>query len=154
MTWTRGCQNNLPSGTGPLVWEEEGMTASVRDIISRIDAKDPRIRVFRPELTRLVLSSSTSRGAVGRAAFANVSNESCVTTLRERLPGSRVRHEQYISTTSATSRAVPHSIPPSIQRSRLRRINPSTSGCIAIIVPKRRISQSCKSPPVWDCVRP
>lgn len=142
-----------PSGTGPRNCDGEGMTARVSDIISRMLANEPRMRVLRAELTRLVLSSSTSRGVFGRAAFANVCSESCVTALRERLPGNRVRHAQKPSTTRMTSAAVPQRMPPSIHISRLSRTRPRMSGWNASSVPKRLMSQSCRSPPVCERVR-
>lgn len=70
------------------------MTAKVRDIISRIEAKEPLARVFRPELTKLVLSSSESGLDEGFADRANVSNESIVILLNEPRPGIRVFHVQ------------------------------------------------------------
>ena len=65
------------------------MTARVSDIISSTEAKEPRARVFLPELTKLVFSSSAS-GVEGLADRANASRESMVILLRERLPGRRV----------------------------------------------------------------
>ena len=85
---------HLPKGTGPLVCEGVGVTASVIDIISKMLANEPLILVILDELTRLVLSSSISLGSVGLAVRPNVSSDSCVTLLRDRLPGSRVRHRQ------------------------------------------------------------
>ena len=84
----------VPSGTGPRAWEGEGITASVSDIISRIDANDPR-GGLRAELTRLVLSSSiTSRGTPGFDARANVASDSRATGPSDRVPGRRARHVQ------------------------------------------------------------
>lgn len=70
------------------------MTARVRDIISNILANDPLALVVLFELTRLVLSSSLSGHAVGRAVFVKVSSESLVIGLSERRPAKRVLHVQ------------------------------------------------------------
>lgn len=105
--------HDLPSGTGPRLSEAEGVTASVRDIISNTDANEPRARVvFRAELTRLVLSSSTSRRFPGEAVCSNVARESCVIGDRERRPGTRVLQLQKLSTMITTSKAAPHRMPP------------------------------------------
>lgn len=85
---------DLRRGTGPLVCEGDGATASVIDIISKILANEPRALVILDELTRLVLSSSISLGSLGLEVLPNVSSESCVTLLRLFRPGSRVRHRQ------------------------------------------------------------
>ena len=130
------------------------MTASVRDIISRTDAKEPRARVILEELTRLVLSSSTSRRLPGLALCSNVASEFAVMGDREARPGGRVRQLQKLSTTATTKTAAPQRMPPSIQRRRVRKMSPRTRGWSARMVPRRRSSQIWRSPPVWECVRP
>lgn len=80
----------VPSGTGPLVSDGVGVTAS-RDIISNTDANEPRTRaVFLAELTRLVVSSSNSRVMPGLAFCSNVRNESWVIEVSEARVGRRV----------------------------------------------------------------
>jgi hypothetical protein len=59
------------SGTGPCCWYREGTIASVADIISSIVVNDPPVRAARPELMMFVLSSSSTAGIVGCAAFRN-----------------------------------------------------------------------------------
>lgn len=86
--------DGLRRGTGPLVCEGDGATASVIDIMSNILANEPLALVILDELTRLVLSSSISLGSLGLDVLSNVSSESCVTLPRLFLPGSRIRHRQ------------------------------------------------------------
>jgi hypothetical protein len=68
--WDDDDDDDVRSGTGPICWYREGTTASVVDIISSTEANEPLVRA-RPELTRLVLSSSSTAGLLGRAAFRN-----------------------------------------------------------------------------------
>lgn len=80
----------LPSGTGPLVSDGVGVTAS-KDIISNTDANEPRTRaVFLAELTRLVVSSSNSGIMPGLAFCSKVRNESWVIGVSEECVGRRV----------------------------------------------------------------
>ena len=124
---SRICES-LPSGTGPLFSEGDGVTASVRDIISSTEAKEPLARVFLAELTRLVLSSSRSRGLAGLVLLSNVARESCVIGDSEERPGSFVLQLQNPSTTATTNTAAPHRMPPSTHSRLLRKISPRTSG--------------------------
>lgn len=73
LTLTEAWKGHSPNGTAPLVSDGDGTTASVNDIISNIDAKEPRILVFRAELTRLRLSSSMFRSLPGFAVLLKVS---------------------------------------------------------------------------------
>jgi hypothetical protein len=52
--------DDVHSGTGPCCWYHEGTTASVVDIISSTEANDLLVHAVRPELTMLVLSSTTA----------------------------------------------------------------------------------------------
>jgi hypothetical protein len=70
-TETEMDDDGVRSGTGPCCWYREGTTASVVDIISSTEANDPLVRAARPELTTLVLSSSSTVGLLGCAAFRN-----------------------------------------------------------------------------------
>ena len=123
--WSRWYSRN---GTGPLVWEGEGITANVIDIISKTLAIEPRERLFLSELTRLTLSSSTFLRLAGLAAASNASNEFRVTGLRDRSPGSRVLKLQNSSTKITTAREVPSSAPASGHSRRLSKISPRTNG--------------------------
>ena len=142
------------SGTGPLIWEGDGITANVIDIISKTLAIEPRGRGFLSELTRLTLSSSTFRRLTGLAAALNVSSEFRVTGLRDFTPGSRILKLQNSSTKSATAREVPSSAPASGHSRRLSKISPSTSGRSARRSANLRNMNNCNSPPVGDFVRP
>lgn len=145
----------LPSGTGPLISDGDGVTASVRDIISKTDANEPRARVILAVLTRLVFSSSaTSRCLIGWALCSNVLSESCVIGDRDERPGSLVRQLQKLSTTRTTRKAAPTRMPPSTHRLRLRKTSPRTRGWKARIEPRRRSSQIWRRPPVCECVLP
>jgi hypothetical protein len=117
------------SGTGPLIWEGEGITANVIDIISKTLAIEPRERVlFLSELTRLMLSSSTFLRLAGLAAALNASNEFRVIGFRDRSPGRRVLKLQNDSTKSATATDVPSNAPASGHNRRLSKISPRTNG--------------------------
>lgn len=116
------------------------MTARVKDIISSTEAKEPLARVFLAELTRLVLSSSRSRGLAGLVLLSNVARESWVMGDNEERGGSFVRQLQKLSTTTTTNRAAPQRIPPSTHSRLVRKISPRTSGWNASMVPRRRSS--------------
>ncbi len=136
----RAGSEHLPSGTGPLFSDGDGVTARVRDIISNTDANEPRAREILAELTRLVLSSSRSRGLAGFALFSKVARESCVMGDSEERPGIFVRQLQKLSTTMTTNSAAAQSTPPSAQSRLLRKMSPRTSGWKARMVPRRRSS--------------
>ena len=116
------------------------MTASVRDIISSTEAKEPRARVILEELTRLVVSSSTLRCLPGWAPCSNVVSELTVIGDNDERPGRRVRQLQKLSTAMTTKTAAPMRMPPSIHKRLERKISPRRRGWNARVVARRRRS--------------
>jgi hypothetical protein len=119
---------DLRSGTGDRDGEEDGITASVRLIISNTDAIDPLGRVPPGALLTMLVPSSSPFRRSAATVFLKLARESRVMGLSDRDPGCRVRHLQYDSTNTITKSPTPISTPPSIQNRRLRNMRPSRIG--------------------------
>jgi hypothetical protein len=141
------------NGSGPRCLEGDGVTAKVRDIISRTEAIEPLVRRFPLVVMMLRLSSSVSVWLSGFEALRNTLRDSWILSGNAWRLGSLVLCMVYTSTVVATMIAMPASTPPSIQSCRLSKIKPSSRGCSARSVPNRFSNQIWRSPPVCERVR-